>query len=317
MRSKEQLEKLQQEMKARIIAEKERKGKPQPHEEPTLHEVLVKKVEPTPPPTTSRYERTVCISCKHRIARIGSPYCSRCTSKGFMNGLRDTLPGTVKPMFQIWAMYNGGTKLVGEAETLQEAVNYYRQNERSQLLFGIKYPNGKWHRFEEAKCTQDQSQIVTESLDNGKKVADPVTSVDQPTLFGDCGSHETEPTKTNNTNVETVSIVGGSKELTPNSYTRAQVARLLGVSPTTLMRWERKGYIPQPERVGGSAISPGGTVYTEELVEAAKKFMSTQYHPEQAHTPAQDGTIQVLPRVVKKSIKLNRGLEKAVGRLLR
>lgn len=42
--------------------------------------------------------RELCISCKHRQAKIGSAFCSRCSGIKLQNQLRDTLPGLSEPV---------------------------------------------------------------------------------------------------------------------------------------------------------------------------------------------------------------------------
>ena len=54
---------------------------------------------------------------------------------------------------------------------------------------------------------------------------------------------------------------------TEGMSTRKQVAKRLGISTATLMRWERKGDIPEPIRTLSACY------YTEEMVEKVKEVI--------------------------------------------
>jgi DNA-binding XRE family transcriptional regulator len=210
MMSQEELRVRQEEMKRKHLAERE-------HPENLT-------VITMPNNSSPEVERTVCISCKHRLARVNSPYCSRCTSEGLTNQLRDTLPNVIKPVLKIEVLSTPFTPI----------------------------------------------EKVYHKPANGKKDAPPQNS---------------------------------------ESYTRSQAARIIGVSSTTLMRWERRGHIPQPMRVARN----NECVYTGENIEAARKYMALEYHPEQVHTPAEPGTPATLASTVKKSVKVNKRLERVVA----
>lgn len=98
-------------------------------------------------------------------------------------------------------------------------------------------------------------------------------------------------------------------ELQPGqkTYTRSQVAELLGISCTTLCRWERKGRIPQPLRM----LHNKQCIYTDEIIQAAREYLNQSYVP-----PSTSGPTTPEGRLIyasKKTIKINRRLEKAVA----
>lgn len=80
-----------------------------------------------------------------------------------------------------------------------------------------------------------------------------------------------------NSNVDVVNAPIGIDriQLPPKSYTRKQVCKLLEIGVTTLCRWEKKGYTPQPPRM----IRTRTCVYSQELVEEIKKFRDATYTP--------------------------------------
>jgi transcriptional regulator with XRE-family HTH domain len=122
--------------------------------------------------------------------------------------------------------------------------------------------------------------------------------------------------RTTNTNVSLVDPSSGLKELTPNlqgTWTRSQVAKKLNVSPTTIMRWERKGVV-QPYFVPHSRTYH----YTDEMVEAMRKhrdsFYQVQVQPqEKDQLPSKDKTAASLSKVAK-AIKVNRSIDKMIAR---
>lgn len=92
-----------------------------------------------------------------------------------------------------------------------------------------------------------------------------------------------------------------------SSYTRAQVVRMLGISVTTLSRWEKKGLTPPPYRVAHN----NQCRYTDEMIATIKEYMTREYipPPSQVHP----GTPLALATSVKKTVKINRRLERAVA----
>src|SRR5208282_5571183 len=57
------------------------------------------------------------------------------------------------------------------------------------------------------------------------------------------------------------------------TYNRRQVSKMLGVSQTSILRWEKKGKVPQPYKLAHS----GQCVYTDENVEILRKYMTQTY----------------------------------------
>lgn len=107
-----------------------------------------------------------------------------------------------------------------------------------------------------------------------------------------------------------------SNMLTPPSpaekiYTRSDAAKIIGVSPTTLMRWERGGKIPQPRKLAyGNQCA-----YTDEIVKAAQAYKESYYQPEHVVVPVTPGTPDQL-RQTSRAIKIDRRIEKTVARKL-
>lgn len=179
--------------------------------------------------------RPKCIACKRRVARVDSPYCSRCTAKGMVNQLRDTLPGMpAQPPAQLVDNRSG-------------------------------YPP------------------LTHPIPPPPPLPLPVA--------------------------ETVPPPPAEKY-----YTRTEVADIIGVSNMTLIRWERKGAIPQPQRVAHN----NRCVYTKEMVDMALNYKNATYTPPPppAPPPGTPGTPAALIRTSKVAAKFDRKLEKAVARRL-
>lgn len=95
------------------------------------------------------------------------------------------------------------------------------------------------------------------------------------------------------------------------TYTRAQAAKILGVSGTTLMRAERKGIIPQPTRLRHN----NQCLYTDEMIEIYKKYMSETYVPDPVD-PSTSRSISSNPfnRPLKGRVKTGKAAEKTVAR---
>lgn len=94
-------------------------------------------------------------------------------------------------------------------------------------------------------------------------------------------------------------------------FTRKQVARMLGVSPTSIVRWEQKGLTPTPLKLAHN----GKLLYTQEIVDKIREFISQTVvvtHPTQPVT--MDGQQSQAARAAQKKVfKINRGLERAVS----
>lgn len=89
------------------------------------------------------------------------------------------------------------------------------------------------------------------------------------------------------------------------TYTRSQASEIIGVSPTTLLRWEKKGRIPMPARL----VHTNHVLYTEEIIKAAVEYKNQQYV---APTTSSD-TIQNPHVFNPKNIKLSRKIERTVA----
>jgi MerR-like DNA binding protein len=103
---------------------------------------------------------------------------------------------------------------------------------------------------------------------------------------------------------ETITSLDGQKV-----YTRKQASKMVGVSSTTLCRWENKGKIPQPRRL----VHSKQVLYTEELIAIAKEYMSQEYIPPASVSPTPSTPTGRLPFAIKKGMKVNRRLERAVA----
>lgn len=91
-------------------------------------------------------------------------------------------------------------------------------------------------------------------------------------------------------------------------YTRKQVAKLLGVSPTSICRWEVKGKTPPPKR----QVYNNQLVYTEAHVQLLKEFMTQQVTIDLVPAPERQRA-QAAKGVAKKTFKLSKGLERTVA----
>lgn len=105
----------------------------------------------------------------------------------------------------------------------------------------------------------------------------------------------------------------GSFALTPGVkvYTRREVATLLGVSPTSICRWEQKGKTPPPVKI----VRTGQLIYTEEHLTKLKEFMSqvviVHHEPKLVST---EGQQEVAAKITtKKVFKLHKGIERVVA----
>ena len=57
------------------------------------------------------------------------------------------------------------------------------------------------------------------------------------------------------------------------AYTVSEVARRLGVSPSTIKNWERAAYIPKARRVKLNRVR----VYTESQIQAIEEYIRENY----------------------------------------
>ncbi len=96
------------------------------------------------------------------------------------------------------------------------------------------------------------------------------------------------------------------------TYNRREVGRLVGISPTTIMRWERKGYVSPPKRY----LHSQQCYYTQEQIDEIRAFMVKEYQAPVVHSqPAQNesSTLQV-GKLAKRPISSK--LEKTVAKSL-
>ena len=96
------------------------------------------------------------------------------------------------------------------------------------------------------------------------------------------------------------------------TYTRREVAQIVGVSPTSIIRWERKGVVPFPIKIAHS----NKCVYTEDNLNAIKAYkeqvIHTQYVPADPKSPQELAAKQVS----QKTFKINKRLERVVSRAI-
>ena len=56
-------------------------------------------------------------------------------------------------------------------------------------------------------------------------------------------------------------------------YTVSEVAKRLGISPSTIKNWERTGYIPRARRVKLNRVR----VYTESQIQTIEEYIRANY----------------------------------------
>jgi transcriptional regulator with XRE-family HTH domain len=223
------------------------------------------------PPQPAKEERKLCITGCGRWARLGQVYCSRCNAGDYVNTLRDTLPGL--PTEQ-------------ELTQHQEEILRVEAEHRGAELVYIQEGEDDENRNDNRVSSDNNPIIFTGN--SVRREEEMIIGMD-PAIQG---------------SEETVYSFDGQKV-----YTRKQVARMLGVSSTTLCRWENKGKIPQPRRLMHSKQC----LYTEEIVAAAKEYKNQEYIPPVNVSSAQSTVTGRLPFAIKKGMKVNRRLERAVA----
>ena len=98
------------------------------------------------------------------------------------------------------------------------------------------------------------------------------------------------------------------------TYNRKEVSLILGVSQTSIMRWERKGKTRMPLQ----HVASGKIIYTEEHLQELRTFMTQVQQIQQQAQPSEPAAQKqaAAKTIGRKTFKLNRGLERAVaGRL--
>lgn len=184
-------------------------------------------------------DRPLCIACNRRWARLGQPYCSRCSGVELQRRLRDVLPGTITTI--------PPTSIAGP-------ITYTIPN----------VPASSIPQYIPQPVSNENGENAAEKPDSSKK-----------------------------------------------QYSRREVCAQLGISQTTLSRWEAKGKTPMPRRL----VHNQQCIYTDELIAQIKEYMSREFVP--AAPAATDPITGV--RVVRKPIKVrvNRKIERVVARLSR
>ena len=92
-------------------------------------------------------------------------------------------------------------------------------------------------------------------------------------------------------------------------FSRRDVAKLIGVSPTSISRWEAKGLIPAAKRFAFS----NQCLYTREQVEQIRAFKEQQYVVRDAGKPAERiERVKLNPRL--RAGSASKSLEKLVAR---
>lgn len=89
-------------------------------------------------------------------------------------------------------------------------------------------------------------------------------------------------------------------------YTRPQVAKILGVRPNTLARWEKKGKTPAPVKI----VHSGQYLYSQELVNHLKEYVTLREH---VIHPVVNPTVKAAKEVQGKVFKPNKRLERTVS----
>lgn len=95
-------------------------------------------------------------------------------------------------------------------------------------------------------------------------------------------------------------------------YTRRQVCIKVGVSPTTLQRWERKGYVPMPMKVAHS----GQLLYTDELIQKITEYKNLAFTPQVQNTANQAPSPGRFRPTGKGKFTIGKKVEKTVARNL-
>lgn len=90
-------------------------------------------------------------------------------------------------------------------------------------------------------------------------------------------------------------------------FNRRQVAKILGVSPTSIYRWEIKGAVPMPKKMSRT----GQCFYTEDDIKTLQAYKDESYilSTAVARTPQE----RAARAVVKKTFSINKGMERAVS----
>jgi hypothetical protein len=260
--------------------------------------------------TTPLEQKPLCANCKRRVCRRGSPLCSRCTYKGIQTKLRDTLPGVIKDELRIDDVER---KLDGRKTLLDEATDGVIQNflhgegssdpKLSVQLDGLLQP----------QQPQDECQLMIGADDVcGLPPDSPIhtTSPDRHDFVPSDAAVQEKFDEDGLGKAHPFEEAFGEQPPQGSHYTRKQVSQMVGVSPTTIIRWERKGVIPLPKRFAHN----NQLIYTDEIITAIKEYASqiivTQYVPLPPKTPQE---LAARGTTTRKTFKINKKLERAVA----
>jgi MerR-like DNA binding protein len=226
-------------------------------------------------------ERPACANCvivgrkPPRLARRGSTLCSRCTYKAVQNQLRDTLPGMRVEEEQVEDEV--GEEVV-ERTIVQPSVSVLECDEVDEESEDVDYASAKeaLRKFSEEQEGLQEGVQEEEEIEEIEEVEEIVEQEEIPQ-----GSH----------------------------YTRKQVSRMVGVSPTTICRWEAKGATPLPKRFAHN----NQLIYTDEIVAAIKEYANQVVDGFAAPSTVRTPQELAAKGVGKKTFKINKRLEKVVS----
>ena len=237
----------------------------------------------------------LCSHCHRRVCRRGSALCSRCTGKGIQQELRDALPGiqieknVPIPVDRVEVKSHWKAQRNPNSDYIYAGVQEGQRSATESPTIEINGHKGIhcWMP-EHGNCVVIMlgysSDADIAAFGNGWHCRERIVTPNEPQVLID-----------------------------PNQkyYTRKEVSNILGVSPTSICRWEQKGKTPPPIKI----VRTGQLLYSEEHLQKMKEFMNTivivqhQPRPETPQNQQQDAA----KFVAKKTFKLNRSIEKAVS----
>ena len=189
-----------------------------------------------------------------------------------------------------------------EEELVQETL--ISEEKQSSIQFPLPAPapsrtvciacNRRVARIDDVFCSRCSGRGLAEKLRDplpGQEISEEVKEVHPSSLHAPTFKEE---------------LMEGDRPLS-----RRDVSRLLGVSPTTIGRWERKGYVSPAKRYPYS----NQCLYTHEQVNEIKQFMMQNYVAQEARIESQENA----PREKgsrPRPTSINRRLERMVARSL-
>lgn len=248
-----------------------------------------------PLPPSSMAGKPLCSHCHRRVCREGSALCSRCTGKEIIQDLRDTLPGL-------------------EVKDTWKAV---RAPNSTYIYAGVQEGQRA------ATSTPEHIGTICTMPEHGKCIITTlgISSDEDIRLFGNGWHHrdcvyvpEEEDGKPVDSNLSVNSTATTAPKAEAVSAgrvvyrTRNETAALLGISATSICRWEQKGKTPRPVQ-----FTRGGPLYySEEHIQKMREHMSQTLviHQQGTSENQQEKAAKV---VAKKVFKVNKGLERAVA----